>query len=53
MQVSTKPYRVRKTMSLGRRTGDLMNHFCIFPLDTIRFTPRVVINGLKSAAKGE
>lgn len=50
---STKPYFVRKTMSLGRRAGDLMNHFCIFPIDTLRFTPRIVINGLKSAANGE
>ena len=50
---STKPYLVRKTMSLGRRIGDLMNHFTIFPLDTIKFTPRIIINGLRSAANGE
>lgn len=50
---STKPYLVRKTMSLGRRIGDLSNHLCIFPLDTLRFTPRIIINGLKSAANGE
>lgn len=51
--ISIKPYLVRKTMSLGRRTGDLMNHFCIFPLDTLRFAPGIVIIGLKSAANGE
>lgn len=50
---STKPYLVRKTMSLRRRMGDLLNHFCIFPLDTLRFTPRIFINGLRSAANGE
>lgn len=50
---STKLYLVRKTMSLGRMVGDLLNHFCIFPFDTLRFTPRIVINGLKSAANGE
>lgn len=50
---STKPYLLRKTMSLGRRMGDLLNHFFIFPLDTLRFTPRILINGLKSAANGE
>ena len=49
----TKPYLVRKTMSLGRRIGDLVNHFCIFPLDTLRFTPMILINGLRSAANGE
>ena len=50
---STKPYLVRKAMSLGRRTSDLMNHLLIFPLDTLRFTPRILINGLRSAANGE
>ena len=50
---STKPYLVRKTMSLRRRIGDLLNHFCIFPLDTLRFLPCIVYNGVRSAMRGE
>ena len=47
------PYMVRKLFSLGRRCGDLMRHARIFPWDPIRFMPKIVYNGLKSAAKGE
>lgn len=48
-----KTYFVRKVMSFGRRFGDLCRHARIFPLDSLRFFPRIVINGLKSAANGE
>lgn len=46
-------YLVRKLFSLGRRCGDLMRHARIFPLDSLRFMPKIVYNGLKSAARGE
>lgn len=47
------PYLVRKAISFGRRTGDFVGHFRIFPLDSIRFFPSIVFNGLRSAARGE
>lgn len=50
---STKPYFIRKTMSMGRRIGDMMNHFRIFPVDTLRFFPNITMNGLRSAINGE
>lgn len=51
--LSKYPYLVRKTISFGRRMGDLFNHAMIFPLDSIKFFPYIVYNGLKSATKGE
>lgn len=48
-----KPYIVRKAVSLCRRCGDLYRHAKIFPLDSIRFFPRLIINGLISATNGE
>ena len=48
-----KPYLVRKSYSLGRRIADLIRHFRIFPMDSIRFFPSIMLHGLKSAAKGE
>lgn len=48
-----KPYLIRKTYSFGRRCSDLMKHGLIFPLDPIRFFPAIVLNGLRSAVKGE
>ena len=50
---STKPYLVRKAISMGRRIGDMRNHFCIFPVDTLRFFPNITVNGLRSAINGE
>lgn len=47
------PYVIRKLCSFGRRIGDLSRHAMIFPLDSLRFFPRIMINGLKSAANGE
>lgn len=47
------PYLVRKTISFGRRFGDLCRHASIFPLDSIRFFPSIVINGVRSVVKGE
>lgn len=47
------PYLIRKTISFGQRLGDLCRHACIFPLDSFRFFPTIVYNGIKSAARGE
>lgn len=47
------PYLIRKCISLGRRIGDLINHARIFPLDSLRFFPRIMFNGVMSAMRGE
>ncbi len=47
------PYVVRKTISLFRRLNDMVRHAFIFPLDSVLFFPQIVINGLRSAARGE
>lgn len=46
------PFLVRKTISLGRRLADFATHVLIFPLDSLRFLPRVLINGFRAAMKG-
>ena len=50
---SKYPYLIRKCVSMGRRIGDLINHARIFPLDSLRFFPRIMWNGLRSAVRGE
>jgi hypothetical protein len=47
------PYLVRKCVSFGRRVGDLARHARIFPLDSLRFFPAMLVNGIKSAVNGE
>ena len=47
------PYFVRKCISMWQRVGDLVRHARIFPLDSLRFFPRILINGLNSAVRGE
>lgn len=47
------PYLIRKTVSFGRRLGDLCRHASIFPLDSIRFLPKIMFNGVRSAIRGE
>lgn len=47
------PYIIRKVCSLGRRISDLYRHARIFPLDSIRFLPYMVFNGVRSAIRGE
>lgn len=47
------PYLVRKSISLCQRIGDLTRHAQIFPLDSLRFFPKIFFNGLRSAYKGE
>ena len=50
---SKYPYLIRKCVSMGRRIGDLINHARIFPLDSLRFFPRIMFNGMRSAIRGE
>ena len=47
------PYLIRKFISLGRRCCDLIRHARIFPMDSLRFFPRIMFYGLRSAARGE
>ena len=46
------PYLIRKVLSFKRRSGDLLRHARIFPLDSVRFFPSIVFLGLRSAVKG-
>ncbi len=50
---SKRPYLVRKCVSMGRRVSDLINHARFFPLDSLRFFPRIMWNGIRSAVRGE
>lgn len=50
---SKYPYFIRKCVSMGRRISDLINHARIFPLDSLRFFPRIMFNGVRSAIRGE
>ena len=45
-------FLIRKAMSFSRRLVDVANHALIFPLDSLRFFPTIVFNGIKSAIKG-
>ena len=47
------PYLIRKCVSFGRRLGDLARHARIFPLDSLRFFPAMLVNGVMSAVRGE
>ena len=47
------PYVIRKVCSMGRRCGDLLRHVMIFPIDSLRFFPSIMINGILSAVRGE
>ena len=47
------PYVVRKSISAWWRVKDLYRHAMIFPLDSLRFFPNIMFNGLRSAMRGE
>lgn len=47
------PYLIRKVCSMGRRCNDVIRHVRIFPLDSLRFFPYIMYNGIKSAVRGE
>lgn len=46
-------YVVRKVFSMGRRCDDIIRHARIFPLDSLRFFPYIIFNGIRSAVRGE
>ena len=48
-----RQYVVRKAFSMFRRMSDLINHARIFPLDSLRFFPAMLVNGVRSAMRGE
>lgn len=50
---SKYPYLIRKCVSMGRRISDLINHARIFPIDSLRFLPTIMFNGVRSAMRGE
>ena len=47
------PFLIRKTISLGYRCADFIHHARIFPMDTLRFFPYMMFNGVRNAMKGE
>ena len=49
---SKYPYVIRKCISMKQRIGDLISHASIFPLDSLRFFPKMMIDRVKSAIKG-
>lgn len=48
---ATKPYLIRKLLSFKRRITDVINHTMIFPIDSVKFLPYIIYNGVKSAIK--
>lgn len=46
------PFLIRKLYSFGRRCGDLFRHARIFPLDSLKFFPYMMYNGVKAALNG-
>lgn len=50
---SKYPFLIRKFYSLKMRMGDLINHARIFPLDSLRFFLKIMIDGLRSVSRGE
>lgn len=47
------PYLIRKCISLAHRVVDLVRHARIFPLNSLRFFPAMLANGMRSAVRGE
>lgn len=47
-----KSFIRRKIGAFGVRVGDLFRHARLFPLDSLRFFPSIVFNGVRSAIKG-
>ena len=46
---SKYPFIVRKTISLEKRCSDLFRHAMIFPVDSFRFFPYMMLNGFREA----
>lgn len=47
------PYILRKALSMKMRIEDLASHARTFPLDSFRFMPRIMFNGVSSAVRGK
>lgn len=50
---SKYPFLLRKTIPMCWRLGDLFRHARIFPLDSLRFFPKIMYDEVRSAVKGE
>ena len=50
--LSGRSYVSKKAHSMGRRLSDSFHHARIFPLDSLRFMPTIMYQGLSSAARG-
>lgn len=50
--VERRSFFARKVVSFNRRVADLCNHAFIFPMDSLRFFPLIVFNGIKLALRG-
>lgn len=50
---SKYPFLLRKVISLWHRIEDLGRHALIFPLDSFRFFPYMMLNGLREALRGK
>lgn len=50
---SKYPFVIRKCCSMWMRVSDLYHHARIFPMDSLRFFPRIMWNGMMSAVRGE
>ena len=50
---SERSYVSKKAHSMRRRINDSFHHARIFPLDSLRFMPTIMFQGLRSAARGE
>ena len=49
---SKYPYVIRKFFSMRMRIIDLIRHSRIFPLDSLKFFPKIISDGVSSAIKG-
>lgn len=47
-----KSFIMRKIGAFRVRVGDLFRHARLFPLDSLRFFPNILFNGVRSAIKG-
>lgn len=48
---SKYPYCMQKVISMGHRCGDLLRHARIFPLDSLRFFPYMILIGVKETIR--
>ena len=50
--VERRSFIDRKVVSFNHRVADFCNHALIFPMDSLRFFPSIVFQGIRLAAKG-